>query len=217
MNHHAISAILLVICFCILLFPAFFGIVAKASYHLEPDGAHELWNNLNEFQESKQLYDFLNEGSWIHRETTFEEFDYILCLCDQLTSNFNSEISIEILLATVAVESRFDVHDRFEGAHGLMQLLPIYHSARLAKFKDGDEPVDLDDFYDIRLNLATGLDYLNEIYEQTDHNMAYTLMWYNQGAVSASNDYISHGTVSLYANKIMDLAGEIHQHLQRGG
>lgn len=183
----------------LLVTPTFFDFFASASINETYNDVYDLYNYLEEIHNSHSIYDYLKENGWIRDSVTFDEFDYILVLTQQLTSNSNVRHSL--LLAQIAVESRFYQYDLYDHAYGYMQLMPIYHSKRMEKFVEDGHLIDLDDFYDPRLNIATGIDYMEELLEESGGMEAVALTKYNQGYF--------RGTTSSYAKKILDLSYEI--------
>lgn len=210
---YIVSFVLLIFC----MGPVF-SVIALAteaiSDPLEPS-SNDLWNCLSEFQQSSGLYNMLLSNGWIKKDVTFSDFDYILVLSDQICT-MNPNVRLSLILAMIAVESRFDAEDEYYGACGLMQ---ITHSIsnRMEPFVEEGHVVCEDDMFDIRLNLAAGIDYINYILEETDGDEAYALMWYNQGPISASEDYLEKSMVSDYAASILSLTHEIEPYLTTGG
>lgn len=172
-----------------------------------------LWNNLSEFQQSSNLYDMLTEDGWIYKETTFKDFDYILVMVDQICTMYPN-VRPELVLAMIAKESNFNPNDVYNGAIGLMQITRA-HTIRLEQFVEDDHIAMTDDFYDIRLNLITGIDYINELLEMTYGDEVYALMCYNQGPTSGTKSYVDHGVTSNYAEVILNLAKEIKPYLSQ--
>lgn len=183
---------------------------------IEPS-SNDLWNCLSEFQESSSLYDMLSENGWIDEEfVTFLDFDYILVMADQICT-MNPNVRLSLVLATIAKESRFDAYCEHKGAKGLMQLTEIIIRSRMLPFIEQGHTISEDDIFDVRLNLATGVDYLNYILEETNGDEAYALMWYSQGPKSASKDYIDNFYTSDYALDIITLANQIESYLITSG
>lgn len=174
--------------------------------------SEDLWSIATQKKSTEGLYNYLYNSGYIEDGITYNNFDYICVLTQQLSS-MTTNVTPELALATIAVESRFDVDAKNQSARGLMQLIPLYHSSRMEQFVENDHQIDLDDFYDPRLNVMTGLDYLDYILSETDNDIAYTLMWYNQGPISASKDYLDNLKVSSYAKNIMSLAHTIKTYL----
>lgn len=212
MNHQTILSDITAIFLCLLLFVPMLSVIAGATGSEMISSSNDLWYDDIEYVDSKYIYDKLKEDGWIKNSVSFTDFDYILVLTRQLcglTENVDSSLA----LAMIAVESRFDVTAQNDSARGLMQLIPLYHSDRMEKFVEEGHLIDLDDFFDPRLNIATGLDYIDYILGETRGNEEYSLMWYNQGAVSADRTYNGKGITSDYAIKVVCLADKIDQML----
>lgn len=210
MNRSTTIANLLLIVLLIYVSIPFVCIFSKAyanSAYKAPD-AYDLWTVGRETDKSFYIYKYLSDNGYIKEGLLFEDFDYILVLTQQLCT-MTKHVKPEVALAMIAVESNFDVDAKNGSARGLMQLIPIYHSARMQVYTE--ELINLDHFFDPRLNIMTGLDYLDYILESTDGNLEYALMWYNQGPISASKDYLDHGIVSFYAQKITTISNHIHE------
>lgn len=215
MNHHLISTRLVAIVAIIYLMVPILNTFAKAVDDISGNSVNELWNTLQEFRYSKDLYDYLNDHAWIKPDVTFQDFDYILVLTSQLCSFYNN-VDPSLILAQIAVESRFDIYADNGTAHGLMQLVPIYHEGRMRQFVEEDHIFTLDDFYDPRLNVVTGIDYMSEILNSVDSNILYALMWYNEGPQSATKGYVVENRVSYYAKEVSRLSAEIELYLEEG-
>lgn len=188
-----------------------FSSIGKAIENLDPFdydlSSNDLWNNLSEFEHSKGLYDYLSTRGLIHYNVTFKDFDYILVMVDQICTMYPN-VKPSLVMALIARESNFNQFDVCDGARGLTQLM-VSHKIRLEQFVESDHIVTADDFFDIRLNLATGIDYLSELILNTDGDEVYALMCYNQGPTSARKTYIDCGIVSDYASFIKTLSREI--------
>lgn len=155
-----------------------------------------------------RIKNYLIDNGWVKDYVEEEELDYILLLTRHLSVYYDN-IDPNLITATIAVESRFDRDAKNNGARGLMQLLPAYHEDRLIQFIEEDEKYSRNLFYDARLNIITGMDYLSYILEEVDGDLNYALMWYNQGAVSACDMYEGRGVVSSYAITVQRLAKEL--------
>lgn len=213
MNHQVIAANLTAITLALIIFVPTLLVIADASYdRFDPD-VYDLSIDLVEFTETHDIYNYLVKEGWINPDKVdYAQFDYIFVLTNQLcTMSRNSRLPL--IIAMIAVESRFDVYDEYAGAYGLCQLLPIYHSARMQKFVEEGHLIDLDDFLDPRLNIATAIDYMDDILDEVKGDEAYALMYYNQGFVSARHDHISNGITSSYAGQILELADTIERML----
>lgn len=182
----------------------------------DQDGSWNLWNCLEEFQESKTLYDILKERAWIDKDVDFYEFDYILVTANQICS-MNKNVALPTVLAMIAVESRFDANADNGSAKGLMQVVPRWHRDRLAAYlEEGIDPID-GLFLTPRYNIAVGVDFMNELVEEANGNLDFALMCYNQGYESAYDDYINHEYISDYARTVQAISAEIENILWKGG
>lgn len=177
-------------------------VFASASYESTYNDVYDLYSYIDEIKNSRDIYNYLGDNGWIREGVTFDEFDYILVLTQQLT--YGSSVRHALVLAQIAVESRFYQYDKYASAYGYMQLMPIYHSKRMEKFVENGHLIDLDDFYDPRLNIATGIDYMEELIESSGGMEAIALTTYNQGYCNKPNNY---------AKKILDLSYEIEKFL----
>lgn len=205
-----------VVSFILMLFimSPIFSTIAIATDDVDCGSKFEmLWNNLSEFQQSSNLYGMLTEDGLMYSETTFKDFDYILVMVDQICTMYPN-VRPELVLSIIAKESRFNPNDKYDGARGLMQLM-MCHKIRMEQFVEANHIVTKDDFYDVRLNLATGIDYFSELLTNTDGDETYALMCYNQGPTSARKSYIDNDIVSNYARSILNLADNIKPYLSR--
>lgn len=184
---------------CLLVMSPMTDIFASASYDATYNDAYDLYSYLEEVKTSKEIYDYLKDNGWIREGVSYDEFDYILVLTQQLT--YGTKLRHSLILAQIAVESGFYQYDKYDRAYGYMQLMPIYHSKRMEQFVEEGHLVDLDDFYDPRLNIATGIDYMEELLEESGGYETIALTKYNQGYY--------RGTTNSYAKKILDLSYEI--------
>lgn len=215
MNHQTITSQVVTIALTLFLFVPFICLFAKAyddSANKKPD-ADDLWVVGAQRRDSFALFKYLSDDGYIADSVTFADFDYICVLTEQLCT-MTKQVSPDIALAMIAVESNFDANQQTGSARGLMQLIPIYHSKRMEAFVEAGHQIDLDDFFDPRLNIATGLDYFDYILFETKGDIDYALMWYNQGATSASKDYIDCRKISSYARKVNELSSIIRLYLR---
>lgn len=214
MNHHVVIRIVLVALSIYLAIP-FVGLFAKAyhdSAYKSPDSS-DLWSIDHQQYDSILLYNYLLKEGFIVDGLSFEDFDYISVLTQQLCT-MTKNVRPEVALAMIAVESNFDKNCKTGSARGLMQIIPAYHSKRLEQFVEKGHQVDLEDFFNPRLNIMTGIDYMDCLLYETDGDVAYALMWYNQGPTSASKRYLDEQHVSSYAKKVMSLSKEIKTFLR---
>lgn len=157
-----------------------------------------------------RVRNYLIDNGWVDERVTKEDLEYICQLAVHLSSYYD-DISPALTLAVIAQESKFYQYDKYEGAMGLMQLLPSYHSDRLICCLEEDERYSDDLFFDPRLNIMTGLDYLHQLLEEVHSDIPYALMCYNQGPSSAYKTYVKGGTVSTYAKRIIALSEELDE------
>lgn len=158
----------------------------------------------------RRIRNYLLDNGWVDERVMKDDFEYITQLAIHI-SGYYDDISPALTLAVIAQESRFNQYDTYNGALGLMQLLPSYHSERLICCLEEDERYSKDLFFDPRLNVMTGLDYLHQLLEEVNGDIPYALMCYNQGPSSAYNTYVKKGIVSDYAKSIMKLSEELDE------
>lgn len=185
-----------------------------ATYY--PASVYDLWNidAFREHLQQRRTLNYLRDNGWVKDYVDDDELDYILVLTGHLSTYYDN-IDPALIVAQIAVESRFDANAYNNGARGLMQLLPMYHQDRLIQFIEEDERYSRDLFYDERLNIITGMDYMSYILKETDGDETYALMWYNQGALSACADYERNGIESMYAKDILSLRDELANLINR--
>lgn len=157
-----------------------------------------------------RICNYFTNNSWVDERVSKDDLQYIIQLAIHLSSYYE-DISPALALAVIAQESKFYQYDEYEGALGLMQLLPSYHSDRLICCLEEDERYSKDLFFDPRLNIMTGLDYLHQLLEEVNGDIPYALMCYNQGPSSAYSTYIKGGVISEYAKTIVKLSEELDE------
>lgn len=157
-----------------------------------------------------RIRNYLVDNGWVDERVTKDDLDYITQLAVHLSSYYD-DISPAITLAMIAQESKFYKNDRYEGALGLMQLLPSYHNDRLICCLEEDERYSDSLFFDPRLNIMTGLDYFHQLLEEANGDVPYALMCYNQGPSSAYRTYVKGGIISDYAKSIIKLSEELDE------
>lgn len=163
----------------------------------------------------RHVRNYLIDNGWVDERVTRDDFEYITQLAIHI-SGYYEDISPALTLAVIAQESKFYQYDTYNGALGLMQLLPSYHSERLICCLEEDEKYSKDCFFDPRLNIMTGLDYLHQLLEEVDGDIPYALMCYNQGPSSAYRTYVKGGIISDYAKNIIKLSEELDELLPGG-
>lgn len=183
-----------------------YGYCMNTSYPISPDDNFYTPQNM-----SMQLVrTYLKQNDWIDERVRRDDVDYILQLAVHLSSYYDN-IPASLAIATIAQESKFHQYDEYEGALGLMQLLPYYHRERLVCCLEEDERYSDKLFFDPRLNIMTGLDYLSQLIDECDGDIPYALMCYNQGPSSARKTYVKSGIVSDYAKNITKLSEELSE------
>lgn len=215
MNHCQYLPNLYAITLSLFLLVPLLDTIAQSYEESIPTDVYDLWDVVTEVKNSTDIYEMLKEDGWINDDVSFKDFDYILVLTQQLSGMYDN-VEPELILAMIAQESRFNVNAYFHGAYGLMQLLPIYQQVRMEQFVEEGHLFTTDDFYNPRLNIVTGMDYIDYILGETKGDIAYALMWYNQGPVSASQDYLDDNYISDYAHNIINLAAKLRPYLEEG-
>lgn len=159
----------------------------------------EQWNTLNEFESTAGLIEVLTDHDWVSSSVSIQELDYILVLTRQLSNEFFQTVPTELVLAVISVESGFrpDLLG-FNDDSGLMQVIPKFHRERISKYLI-DETSDI---FDPRVNISTGMDYLEELLDTAEGDVALALMSYNEGPSRAKKRY-SKGIVSGYAEEVI--------------
>lgn len=204
MDRQQLAINLCLIVLCLLMMSPMADIFASASYDSTYNDVYDLYNYLEEIKNSREVFDYLKDNGWIREGVSFDEFDYILVLTQQLT--YGTNVRHALILAQIAVESRFYQYDEYDHAYGYMQLMPIYHSKRMEQFVEEGHLIDLDDFYNPRLNIATGIDYMEELLREAGGYETIALTKYNQGYY--------RGVTNNYAKKIIDLSYEVEKLLE---
>lgn len=187
-------------------------LVAFAVDSTYSQSSDDLWTLVDQLRGTRGLYNYFHDVGYVADDLSYDNFDYICVLTQQLCT-MTKNVKPDLALSVIAVESGFNAGAKNGSARGLMQLIPLYHSSRMSNFVEDGHQIDLDDFFDPRLNIATGLDYLDYILSETDGDIPYALMWYNQGPTSASVDYLDNLYISSYAKNVMLLAENIRSYL----
>lgn len=147
------------------------------------------------------------------RDTLIMDFDK----CHKIKARFsNKEIAERIIdsylndyplldkaliSSMIYSESTYNPKAR-NGSHlGLMQINPKWH-------KDRMERLNALDLFNPNDNILVGMDYISELIESCDGNIALALMSYNMGASKAKTLYDS-GCVSSYARTILKMREEL--------
>lgn len=159
---------------------------------------------------TRNVTDYLRSNGHVDDRVSDEDLEYICQLATQL-SDYYDNIPWHLAIATIAIESAFQSDCYYEGAMGLMQLLPYYHAERLIQCIEEDERYSDKLFYTPRLNVMTGLDYLSQLIDECDGDVSYALMCYNQGPSSAYRTYMKSHITSDYAKNILRLSEELSE------
>lgn len=162
-----------------------------------------------------EIATYLRENGWVSNLVDDDQLEYELLLAEQLSS-ITDRVHPALTIAQIAQESRFNPNCEYQGAIGLMQILPNYHQQTL---NDICEDPTFDKWYEPRYNIMVGLSYMDELLSD-DHacgDTTYALMMYNQGPVSGTRTYLAKGIVSDYASAIISLKQEIESIMEKGG
>lgn len=105
-------------------------------------------------------------------------------------------IQPQIIMAMIERESDYDTACMGDGgdSYGLLQVQPKWHSERMEK-------LGCTDLLDPYQNVAVAIDYLAELLDRYDGDMAKALVSYNQGHYK--------GTITAYAKGVMEKAERI--------
>lgn len=157
---------------------------------------------------------YLRENGWVSELVDDEQLEYELLLLEQLSS-ITDHVPASLAIAMVAQESRFDPNAEYDGAIGLMQIVPNYHQQTLNNICE--EPT-FDKWYEPRYNIMVGLSYMDELLgdEYACGDKTYALMMYNQGPTSGTKTYLASGIVSDYASTIITLKQELDTIIGKG-
>lgn len=115
---------------------------------------------------------------------------YIIGLCEE------KHIDPAVVVAMIGRESNYNEHALGDGgnAYGLMQVQPRWHYDRMMR-------LDCMNLYSPYQNIAVGVDFLEELLDRYDGDIAKALTAYNQGSYK--------GTVSNYAKGVLEAAEEL--------
>lgn len=207
-KYETISNVVGTVVYILLTMIALMPIVLAKPYEAD---IYDLWNNLEEFEQSNSLRKFLIEKDWAFNTVAADELDYILVLTQQCSTDFFDDVPASLALAVISVESGFDKNlTGFSNDTGLMQVIPKFHHDRIKKYIY-DENVDL---YDPRLNVMVGMDYLQELLEWSNGDIQLAVMAYNMGQANALR-YHNSGRVTSYSEKVMKRMYAIQDILER--
>lgn len=196
--------------FCLLIMQSLAIQIVNATYTptfwLADDGV--------QYDSLSEITTYLRENGWVSELVSDDQLEYELLLAEQLAST-SDHVSAELLIAQIAQESQFDPDTEYNGAIGLMQILPNYHQDKLEHIC---EDPTFDKWYEPRYNIMVGIMYMDELFseEYACGDTAYALMMYNQGPVSASKTYLGAGIVSDYASSIITLKRNLEDITMKG-
>lgn len=164
---------------------------------------------------------YLRTNDLAKKSVIDEDLSMYLMMAKQ-NSETDTHVYPALILAVIAVESNFDTNAYSgAGARGLMQLMPMWHTSSLSRFKGS--PASRDDFFVPEWNIACGTAYLSQLIEQAlthknvDDPLGFALMCYNQGPASASKSYFSNGKcLSGYARRVLDISEDLQEILSKG-
>lgn len=105
------------------------------------------------------------------------------------------KVSPSLVKSVIMSESSYNSNAKNGNHIGLMQISTKYHSERARR-------LGVTDFYDPASNVLLGTDYLNELLEQTNGDVAWALMIYNMGFKEAYR-LQQNGQISSYASNIL--------------
>jgi soluble lytic murein transglycosylase-like protein len=116
--------------------------------------------------------------------------DHIFAECEE------HNIQPAVIVAMIERESDFDIYCLGDDgrAAGLMQIQAKWHLKRMIA-------LDSTDLFDPYQNITVGIDYLAELLDKYDGNIAKALVAYNQGSYK--------GTITNYAKSILNNAEEL--------
>lgn len=203
-------AILGIVCFYIAAFNLLGLSIVNATY--DP---MVLTNYSFYYDSNVSLRGYLRANGWVDNRVTADDLEYIILLAEQLSST-TDHVDPALTIAMIAQESKFYSDCEYEGAVGLMQLLPNYHQDKLDHICEEKPPFDK--WYEPRYNIMVGLMYMDELLgeDYANGDTAYALMMYNQGPVSASKTYLGAGITSDYAKAILELRNNVDEILKKG-
>ena len=115
---------------------------------------------------------------------------YIIGLCEE------KHIDPAVVIAMIGRESNYNEHALGDNgnSYGLMQVQPRWHYDRMTR-------LNCMNLYSPYENIAVGLDFLEELLDRYDGDVAMALTAYNQGSYK--------GTVSNYAKGVIAKAEEL--------
>lgn len=196
-----------------------YGNSSNAVPLLRPDRS---WSrDLIEMCTTREIIRYLHEGDLVANSVTNDQLDNYILLAEQMCSKYDN-VRPSLAIAVMSVESKFVFDISNGGAKGLMQLIPKWHTDRMESYL-GREPSG-EDWFRPDANVGCAVDYLSEIINSTDgldtvppeDKLAFSLMWYNQGAMSASQTYLTMGKITSYAKEVMRISDAIDEIYMKG-
>lgn len=183
-----------------------------------PATSRDLWTESHRRENAKELIQHLrNIGlAPTDMQVSDEEMELYITMVLQFCSTYDN-VDPALILAQIGTESDFRKDCVYQGAVGLMQIIPKYHYGRMTNLFCPDNVLDSSiDIKDPRVNIAVGIDYMSYILEETGGDEVFALMWYNQGPLSADEDY-SKGYISNYARTILKDRDSIAPYIKKEG
>lgn len=126
---------------------------------------------------------------------------YTYILCNDL------EVDYETILAMIETESAYKWDARSgSGAVGYMQIVPQYHTERVAGSDGLENPYQ---------NIRAGIEYMHELLEIYGGNYEKALTAYRYGQTGAQNKFFSTGQTGCeYSETVLEAADRIRQQLE---
>lgn len=126
---------------------------------------------------------------------------YTYILCNDL------EVDYTTILAMIETESAYKWDaESSSGAVGYMQIMPQYHTERVAGSDGLKYPYQ---------NIRAGIEYMHELLEKYGGNYEKALTAYRYGQTGAQNKYFSSGQTGCeYSDKVLETADRIRQQLE---
>lgn len=126
-------------------------------------------------------------------------YTYILCN--------NLEVDYATILAMIETESAYKWDaESSSGAVGYMQIMPQYHTERVAGSDGLENPYQ---------NIRAGIEYMNELLAKYDGNYEKALTAYRYGQTGAQNKFFCTGqTGSDYSETVLKAADRIRKQLE---
>lgn len=126
---------------------------------------------------------------------------YTYILCNDL------EVDYATILAMIETESAYKWDaESSSGAVGYMQIMPLYHTERVAGSDGLKNPYQ---------NIRAGIEYMRELLEKYGGNYEKALTAYRYGQTGAQNKYFSSGQTGCeYSDKVLETAERIRQQLE---